>query len=55
MSKTGFTRAAGNCLTMSLHAAGRDVTLVLLDMPSVDQRLADARAIQQALTHSQAI
>ena len=54
ISKTGFTRAAGNCLTMSLRAGGRDITLVLLDMANVDQRLTDARAIQQALTHPQA-
>jgi serine-type D-Ala-D-Ala endopeptidase (penicillin-binding protein 7) len=51
LSKTGFTRAAGNCLTMSLRTGGRDVTLVLLDTSDVDRRLRDARAIQQVLAN----
>ena len=55
LSKTGFTRAAGNCLTMSLRTDGRDVTLVLLDTADVERRLRDARAIQQALAQPQAI
>jgi D-alanyl-D-alanine endopeptidase (penicillin-binding protein 7) len=54
LSKTGHTRAAGNCLTMSLHAGGRDVTLVLLDTTDGDQRLRDAQAIERALAHSSA-
>jgi len=55
LSKTGFTRAAGNCLTMSLRTGGRDVTLVLLDTADVERRLRDARAIQQALAQPRAI
>ena len=55
VSKTGHTRAAGDCLTMSLHAGGKDVTLVLLDMPDDDTRLHDALAIAQALAHPPAI
>ena len=55
LSKTGFTRAAGNCLTMSLRTGGRDVTLVLLDTADVERRLRDARAIQQALARPRAI
>ena len=55
LSKTGFTRAAGNCLTMSLRTGSRDVTLVLLDTADVERRLRDARAIQQALAQPRAI
>ena len=55
VSKTGFTRAAGDCLTMSLRAGGKDVTLVLLDVADADQRLRDARAIQLALAHPPAV
>ncbi len=55
VSKTGFTRAAGDCLTMSLHAGGKDVTLVLLDAPDDDTRLHDALAIAQALARPPAI
>jgi len=55
LSKTGFTRAAGNCLTMSLRTGGRDVTLVLLDTADVERRLRDARAIQQVLAKPRAI
>jgi len=55
LSKTGFTRAAGNCLTMSLRTGGRDVTLVLLDTADVERRLRDARAIQQVLARPRAI
>lgn len=51
LSKTGFTRAAGDCLTMSLRAAGKDVTLVLLDSPDDGHRLRDVLAIQHALAH----
>jgi len=55
LSKTGFTRAAGNCLTMSLRTGGRDVTLVLLDTADVERRMRDARAIRQALAKPRAI
>jgi len=55
VSKTGFTRAAGNCLTMSLRAGGKDVTLVLLDIAGDDQRLRDALAIRQALARPTAM
>jgi D-alanyl-D-alanine endopeptidase (penicillin-binding protein 7) len=55
VSKTGFTRAAGNCLTMSLHASGKNVTLVLLDIADDDQRLRDALAIRQALARRTAM
>jgi D-alanyl-D-alanine endopeptidase (penicillin-binding protein 7) len=51
LSKTGFTRAAGDCLTMRLRAAGKDVTLVLLDAPDEGHRLRDVLAIQHALAH----
>lgn len=49
LSKTGFTRAAGDCLTMSLRAGGKEVTLVLLDAPDERRRQQDVLAIQQAL------
>jgi len=49
LSKTGHTRAAGDCLTMRLRAGGKDVTLVLLDAPDEGRRLHDVFAIQQAL------
>ncbi len=55
LSKTGFTRAAGDCLTMSLRAGGKDVTLVLLDAADAGQRTRDVRAIQQALIQPRAI
>jgi hypothetical protein len=48
-------RAAGNCLTMSLHASGKDLTLVLLDVTDDDQRLRDALAIRQALARRTAM
>jgi len=49
LSKTGHTRAAGDCLTMRLHAGGRDITLVLLDTTDNAQRSRDALAIRHAL------
>jgi len=49
LSKTGFTRAAGGCLTLRLHAGGQDLTLVLLGATDSGQRLRDAAAIQDAL------
>jgi D-alanyl-D-alanine endopeptidase (penicillin-binding protein 7) len=55
LSKTGFTRAAGDCLTMRLRAGSRDVTVVLLDTHDDAQRLRDAHAIQQALAPAAAI
>jgi D-alanyl-D-alanine endopeptidase (penicillin-binding protein 7) len=54
VSKTGFTRAAGDCLTMSLRAGGKDLTLVLLDAPDDGRRLRDVLTIQQALARQPA-
>jgi D-alanyl-D-alanine carboxypeptidase/D-alanyl-D-alanine endopeptidase (penicillin-binding protein 7) len=46
LSKTGTTNAAGRCLLMRMQAAGRTVTLVLLDARKGAARFLDAMKIR---------
>jgi D-alanyl-D-alanine carboxypeptidase/D-alanyl-D-alanine endopeptidase (penicillin-binding protein 7) len=45
LSKTGFTNAAGRCVTMRLQAAGRTVVVVLMGALRPSQRTRDAQNI----------
>ncbi len=49
LSKTGFTREAGSCLTMRLKAGGKQFTLVLLDADDAASRQLDASEIHARL------
>ena len=48
-SKTGFTNDAGRCLTMSLRAGGRTVSLVLIGARAPSVRARDALSIRRWL------
>ncbi|HEX8962749.1 MAG TPA: serine hydrolase [Rhodocyclaceae bacterium] len=50
LSKTGTTNAAGRCLLMRLQAAGRTVTLVLLDAKKGAARFIDAMKIRSLVS-----
>jgi serine-type D-Ala-D-Ala endopeptidase (penicillin-binding protein 7) len=49
VSKTGFTREAGRCLTMRLTAAGRRILIVLMGAIDSWERTIDAHNIQRWL------
>lgn len=49
VSKTGFTREAGRCLTMRLTAAGRRILVVLMGAMDSWERTIDAHNIQRWL------
>jgi len=49
LSKTGFTSAAGRCVSMRLRAAGRTVVVVLMGALGKRQRTHDALSIQRWL------
>ena len=49
LSKTGFTREAGRCLTMRLRAAGRTVLMVLMGADGSAERILDAVNIRRWL------
>jgi D-alanyl-D-alanine endopeptidase (penicillin-binding protein 7) len=49
LSKTGFTREAGSCVTMRLKSGGKQFTLVLLDADDVAHRQLDAGLIHAKL------
>ena len=49
LSKTGFTSPAGRCLIMRLQAAGRTVTMVLLNAKASSARMRDAFSIRRFL------
>ncbi len=49
LSKTGFTREAGRCLTMRLEEAGRTVVVVLMGAVGSKQRAVDALNIRRWL------
>lgn len=49
LSKTGFTREAGRCLTMRLRAAGRTVLMVLMGADGSAERILDAVNIRKWL------
>src|SRR6476469_516024 len=49
LSKTGFTNEAGRCIIMRLQAAGRNVTMVLLNARETAVRTADAMHLSRFL------
>ncbi|WP_310388144.1 M56 family metallopeptidase [Roseateles sp.] len=49
LSKTGYTREAGSCVTMRLKAGGKQFTLVLLDADDVARRQLDVGHIRARL------
>lgn len=49
LSKTGFTREAGRCLTMRMRAAGRTVLMVLMGADGSTERIVDAMNIRRWL------
>ena len=49
LSKTGFTREAGRCIIMRIHAAGHNAILVLLNASGTGNRTADAVTVQRML------
>lgn len=53
-SKTGFTNDAGRCLTMSLRAGGRIVSLVLIGAQAPSVRARDALSIRRWLDSASA-
>ncbi|MBT9492878.1 MAG: serine hydrolase [Paucibacter sp.] len=52
LSKTGFTREAGSCVTMRLKSGSKQYTLVLLDADDAAQRQLDAGRIHARLHQS---
>lgn len=50
LSKTGFTNEAGRCIAMRVHAAGRNVVMVLLNAHGSVNRTKDANRLHQLLT-----
>jgi D-alanyl-D-alanine endopeptidase (penicillin-binding protein 7) len=54
VSKTGYSAAAGRCLTMRVLHGKRPVTIVLLDADNAEQRQRDATLIRQSLPRLQA-
>lgn len=49
-SKTGYTKEAGRCLSLRLHAAGRTVLVVLMGAAGATQRALDATNIRRWLS-----
>ncbi|MCV2368659.1 M56 family metallopeptidase [Roseateles oligotrophus] len=49
LSKTGYTGAAGSCLTMRINSGGKPFTLVLLNADDSAQRQLDATRIRDRL------
>jgi len=47
LSKTGFTREAGVCLTMRLEAAGRKLLVVLMGAMASSERMVDVQNIRR--------
>jgi len=47
LSKTGFTREAGLCLTMRLEAAGRKLLVVLMGAVASSERMVDVQNIRR--------
>ena len=52
LSKTGFTREAGRCLTMRMRAAGRTVLMVLMGAGGSAERVLDAVNIRRWLANA---
>jgi serine-type D-Ala-D-Ala endopeptidase (penicillin-binding protein 7) len=55
LSKTGYTRAAGRCLTMRLRGVGQHVTVVLLDADPHAVPVRDASTIRRLLLASRLV
>ena len=49
LSKTGFTREAGRCIIMRIHAAGHHTVMVLLNARETVHRTADAMRLHRML------
>jgi D-alanyl-D-alanine endopeptidase (penicillin-binding protein 7) len=49
LSKTGYSDAAGRCLTMRMRSGGKNVTVVLLHADDSEQRSRDAGRIRDSL------
>ena len=47
LSKTGYTQEAGRCLIMSIKAAGKNATMVLLNAGASSARIMDALSIRR--------
>ncbi|HEY0858630.1 MAG TPA: serine hydrolase [Albitalea sp.] len=47
VSKTGFTREAGRCVTMRIEAAGRKLLVVLMGAVAGSERVLDAYSVQR--------
>lgn len=52
LQKTGYIAAAGRCLVMQAHLAGRKLTMVFLDSAGKYSRLGDAERVRQWLSQS---
>jgi len=50
LSKTGYTQEAGRCLIMSIKAAGKNATMVLLNAGASSARVLDALNIRRYIT-----
>jgi D-alanyl-D-alanine endopeptidase (penicillin-binding protein 7) len=53
LSKTGYTQEAGRCLIMSIKAAGKNATMVLLNAGASSARILDALNIRRHITGEQ--
>jgi D-alanyl-D-alanine endopeptidase (penicillin-binding protein 7) len=52
LSKTGYSSAAGRCLTMRMRSGDKNVTVVLLHAEDSEQRSLDAGRIRDSLTNA---
>jgi D-alanyl-D-alanine endopeptidase (penicillin-binding protein 7) len=50
LSKTGYTEEAGRCLIMRMTAAGKNVSVVMLNAKASSARLMDALNIRRFIT-----
>jgi len=54
LSKTGYTQEAGRCLIMSIKAAGKNATMVLLNAGASSARVLDALNIRRYISGEEA-
>ncbi|WP_373961564.1 serine hydrolase [Massilia sp. Leaf139] len=54
LSKTGYTREAGRCLIMSIKAAGKNATMVLLNAGASSARILDALNVRRHIAGEEA-
>jgi serine-type D-Ala-D-Ala endopeptidase (penicillin-binding protein 7) len=55
LQKTGYISAAGRCVVMQAHMAGRKLIMVLLDSAGKYSRIGDAERIRQWLLAPQLV